>query len=95
MGANSFLEELNPTEKGGKQTGRLASPESVPFNLTLTLLHSEWPKLYRVLAFLNAIGLKTFGNFSKGEHAHRGLLLNLQRAKSFFYHVSANTLTEA
>ena len=24
----------------------------------LTLLHSEWPKLHRVLAILNAIGLK-------------------------------------
>ena len=25
----------------------------------LTLLHSEWPKLYGVMAILNAIGLKT------------------------------------
>ena len=25
----------------------------------LTLLHLEWPKLYGVLAFLSAIGLKT------------------------------------
>ena len=25
----------------------------------LTLLHSEWPKLHRVLAILNAIGLNT------------------------------------
>ena len=24
----------------------------------LTLLHSEWPKLYRVLAILSAIGLR-------------------------------------
>ena len=24
----------------------------------LTLLHSEWPKLYRVLVFLSAVGLK-------------------------------------
>ena len=30
--------------------------------LFLTLLHSEQPKLYRVLAVLSAIGLKT-GNF--------------------------------
>ena len=28
---------------------------------TLTLLHSEWPKLYGVLAFLSAIGLKVHG----------------------------------
>ena len=27
-------------------------------NVCLTLLHSEWPKLYRVLAILSAIGLK-------------------------------------
>ena len=26
--------------------------------LHLTLLHSEWPKLYTILAFLSAIGLK-------------------------------------
>ena len=26
--------------------------------LTLTLLHSEWPKLYGVLAVLSAIGLR-------------------------------------
>ena len=29
----------------------------------LTLLHSEWPKLRRVLAILSSIGLK-FGNYS-------------------------------
>ena len=28
------------------------------FLFLLTLLHSEWPKLYRVLAILSAIGLK-------------------------------------
>ena len=28
-------------------------------DLSLTLLHSEWPKLYRVLAILRAIGLKS------------------------------------
>ena len=35
--------------------------ELLPLNsylFTLTLLHSERPKLYTVLAFLNAIGLK-------------------------------------
>ena len=29
-------------------------------SLSLTLLHSEWPKLYGVLAVLSAIGLKAF-----------------------------------
>ena len=28
--------------------------------LTLTLLHSERPKLYAILAFLSAVGLKTY-----------------------------------
>ena len=27
------------------------------FQMLLSLLHSEWPKLYRVLAILSAIGL--------------------------------------
>ena len=31
------------------------------FPLTLTLLHSERPKLYTILAFLSAIGLKHIG----------------------------------
>ena len=30
----------------------------ITFNLTL--LHSEWPKLHRVLAILSAIGLSAF-----------------------------------
>ena len=29
------------------------------YNTVLTLLHSERPKLYAILAFLSAIGLKT------------------------------------
>ena len=32
-------------------------PYIVP-SLSLTLLHSEWPKLHRVFAVLSAIGLK-------------------------------------
>ena len=28
------------------------------WDILLTLMHSEWPKLHRVLAFLSAIGLK-------------------------------------
>ena len=32
--------------------------------LLLTLLHSEWPKLHRVLAILNAIGLKSSSHIS-------------------------------
>ena len=31
----------------------------------LTLLHSEWPKLYRVLAILSAIGLKKRPHFER------------------------------
>ena len=34
-----------------------AFSSSAPAHLTLTLLHSEWPKLHRVLAVLSAIGL--------------------------------------
>ena len=33
--------------------------------LILTLLHSERPKLYTILAFLSAIGLKQFHLFLK------------------------------
>ena len=36
----------------------LAAVRSTAELLQLTLLHSEWPKLQRVLAILNAIGLK-------------------------------------
>ena len=28
------------------------------YQFSLTLLHSEWPKIYAILAFLSAIGLK-------------------------------------
>ena len=37
-------------------TGRLP-PDSIKLLFVLTLLHSERPKLYAVLAFLNAIEL--------------------------------------
>ena len=33
----------------------------------LTLLHSEWPKLHRVLAFLSAVGLRRIGTVSNEE----------------------------
>ena len=34
VGANSFVEELTPFEKGGRnKNGRIASPESVPIYL--------------------------------------------------------------
>ena len=36
---------------------------------TLTLLHSEWPKLHRVLAFLSAIGLMLTSGFKSIPHA--------------------------
>ena len=35
-------------------------------DIRLTLLHSEWPKLHRVLAVLSAIGLKGNSQFSNG-----------------------------
>ena len=39
--------------------------------ISLTLLHPEWPKLYAILAFLSAIGLKeliiTYKNFDMGD----------------------------
>ena len=38
-----------------------ASPKSV-YLIFLTLLHSEKPKLYTILAFLSAIGLENFGH---------------------------------
>ena len=33
---------------------------TVVYSFTLTLLHSEWPKLYRVLAILSAVGLNDY-----------------------------------
>ena len=49
--------ELTPNEKRA-ENGRVASPEMHSFTfMTLTLFHSEWPKLYGVLAILSAIGL--------------------------------------
>ena len=36
------------------------------FIQTLTLLHSEQPKLHRVLAVLSALGLKVFSSFNDG-----------------------------
>ena len=39
----------------------------------LTLLHSEWPKLYTILAFLSAIGLKSICHFRDV----RSVLLNV------------------
>ena len=41
-------------------TGEVNPPYIVP-SLSLTLLHSERPKLYTILAFLSAIGLKCKG----------------------------------
>ena len=32
----------------------------ISYGASLTLLHSEWPKLHRVLAVLSAIELKEF-----------------------------------
>ena len=40
---------------------------SVLLPILLTLLHSEWPKLHRVLAILNAIELRCFLDVIKQE----------------------------
>ena len=48
----------------------------------LTLLHSERPKLYTILAFLSAKGLKEFGYTFKGKqlfHCHFFLQLLKER----------------
>ena len=55
-GANSFLEELFPLSRKTNENGRVAFSESA--SIHLTLLHSERPKLYTILAFLSAIGLE-------------------------------------
>ena len=39
-----------------------------PNILFFTLLHSEWPKLYGVLAVLSAIGLKNIHHFVRAVH---------------------------
>ena len=44
-------------EKGGK-SDEVAIAECVFIHHKLTLLHSEQPKLYRVLVILTAIGLR-------------------------------------
>ena len=41
-----------------KRGSKPATPVSVVLQLILTLLHSERPKLYTILAFLSAIGVK-------------------------------------
>ena len=45
--------------KGNKQKSQKLSPflKMVVYPFTLTLLHSERPKLYAILAFLSALGL--------------------------------------
>ena len=64
-GRKTTIQQQQPIEKGSKiEKVRFASLECVPVYLTflivltkeLTLLHSERPKLYTILAFLSAIG---------------------------------------
>ena len=48
-------------KKKKKRTGSSVDLEMAHYKPShLTLLHSEWPKLCRVLAILSAIGLKLF-----------------------------------
>ena len=56
--------------------------------LFLTLLHSERPKLYAVLAFLSAIGLKHFKNevFSLGPDSFLSLRPHCSIGDEVFYH---------
>ena len=61
-GRKTTIQQQQPIEKGSKiEKVRFASLECVPVYLNelikeLTLLHSERPKLYTILAFLSAIG---------------------------------------
>ena len=53
----------------------VAWTESVPIHLKssiLTLLHSEWPKLHRVLAILSAVGKTSviLGQYCSHNRAH-------------------------
>ena len=43
----------------------------------LTLLHSEWPKLHRVLAILSATGLKVKGYTSKADQFYQEIFVPL------------------
>ena len=52
--------------------------------ICLTLLHSGWPKLLRVLAILSAVGLKSVGSVSE---ACLGVL-----QKWYVYKVNKNML---
>ena len=54
----------------------------------LTLLHSDWPKLYTSLAFLSAIRLKTTVFFPEGKPLLKGGSLkgkNLLSKESIFF----------
>ena len=66
-----FLKKNYLSLREKNENGRVALPETVPIHFKwrkgyrdsykftiLTLLHSEWPKLHRVLAILRAIGLR-------------------------------------
>ena len=59
-----MAENLSFARKGGQnENGRVACPDCVPIHFksfTLTLLHSERPKLYAILVFLSAIGLNRY-----------------------------------
>ena len=53
-------------DEGGNKLHDSFYGKNSSFKLGLTLLHSEWPKLNRVLALLSAIRLRTIDFASKG-----------------------------
>ena len=70
MGANAFLRVSHNVEGKQNRKSKVAALESVPILLKrwdsiistfvrfrLSLLHSEKPKLFTILAFLSAVGL--------------------------------------
>ena len=61
-----FLSNCSPEKEYGRQDMRFKGF----FSLTLTLLHSERPTLYTILAFLSAKGLKDNKCVFKGHKDH-------------------------
>ena len=58
--------------------GNIAYMISLTGKCILTLLHSEWPKLYRVLAILSAMGLNTGSNREDTDKlVHLSSLINI------------------
>ena len=58
----------------------------------LTLLHSERPKLFAILAFLSAIGLDSRGNTGCVLYSREYMSLKLYQYGSFFNHNTVSSL---